>query len=223
MEMFARGWQEAMQDEFSKPYYDTLTGFVRQEYEKTRVFPAFDDIYNAFSLTPPEIVKVVILGQDPYHNEGEAHGLAFSVLPDKKKIPPSLRNIYKELHDDLGCDIPAHGSLTAWAKQGVLLLNSVLTVRALVAGSHRGKGWEEFTDAVIKFINNEDRPLVFLLWGRDAVNKKPLLTNPAHLVLESSHPSPFSAYNGFFGCRHFSKANEFLTANGIDAIDWQIK
>ena len=167
-------------------------------------------------------VKVVILGQDPYHNNGQAHGLSFSVKPGVD-IPPSLVNIYKELHDDLGCYIPNNGYLVKWAKQGVLLLNTVLTVRAHQANSHRGIGWEEFTDAAIRVLNAQDRPLVFLLWGRPAQNKKPMLTNPKHLILEAPHPSPLSAYRGFFGCRHFSQANEFLQSHGIKPIDWQIE
>ena len=167
-------------------------------------------------------VKVVILGQDPYHNNGQAHGLSFSVKPGVD-IPPSLVNIYKELHDDLGCYIPNNGYLVKWAEQGVLLLNTVLTVRAHQANSHRGIGWEEFTDAAIRVLNAQDRPIVFLLWGRPAQNKKPMLTNPNHLILEAPHPSPLSAYRGFFGCRHFSQTNEFLQFHELEPIDWQIE
>ncbi len=175
-----------------------------------------------FSLRPFPRVKVVILGQDPYHNYGQAHGLCFSVKPDVD-VPPSLVNIYQELHDDLGCDIPNNGYLKKWADQGVMLLNTVLTVRAHAANSHQGIGWETFTDAAIKILNEQDRPMVFLLWGRPAQNKKSMLTNPKHLILEAPHPSPLSAFRGFFGSRHFSKTNEYLKANGLEPIDWQIE
>lgn len=186
------------------------------------MFPPADDIFNAFHLTPLNKVKVVILGQDPYHNDGQAHGLCFSVKPDVD-IPPSLVNIYQELHDDLGCYIPDNGCLTKWAKQGVLLLNTVLTVRAHSAFSHRNMGWEEFTDAAIRVLNEEDRPIVFILWGKPAQMKKSMLNNPKHLILEAPHPSPLSAYRGFFGSRPFSKTNEFLMRNGLTPIDWQIE
>jgi uracil-DNA glycosylase len=186
------------------------------------IFPPADDIFNAFAFTPLAEVKVVILGQDPYHGDGQAHGLCFSVKPEVE-IPPSLVNIYKELHDDLGCYIPNHGYLEKWAKQGVMLLNTVLTVRAHQANSHRGIGWEEFTDAAIRILDEQDRPMVFLLWGRPAQMKKSMLHNPKHLILEAPHPSPLSAYRGFFGCRHFSKTNEYLVANGLTPIDWQIE
>ena len=165
----------------------------------------------------------MILGQDPYHNEHQAHGLSFSVLPDQREIPPSLQNIYKELHDDLGCYIPNNGYLVKWAKQGVMMLNTVLTVRAHAANSHRGIGWEEFTDAAIKILNEQDRPMVFILWGRPAQMKKSMLDNPKHLILEAPHPSPLSAYRGFFGSKPFSKTNAFLEANGLTPIDWQIE
>ena len=168
-----------------------------------------------------EKVKVVILGQDPYHNDGQAHGLCFSVNKGIE-IPPSLVNIYQEIHDDLGCDIPDHGNLTEWAEQGVLLLNTVLTVRAHQANSHRNMGWEQFTDAAINILNGIDRPIAFMLWGRPAQEKENILNNPKHLVLKAPHPSPLSAYRGFFGCRHFSKCNDFLVANGVEPIDWQI-
>ena len=193
-----------------------------EEYRTRKVFPAPDDIFNALHLTPLSQVKVVILGQDPYHNDGQAHGLCFSVKPDVE-IPPSLINIYQELHDDLGCRIPNNGYLVKWAKQGVLLLNTVLTVRAHQANSHRGIGWEQFTDAIIEAVDRQDRPVVFLLWGRPAQMKKSMLHNPKHLILEAPHPSPLSAYRGFFGCRHFSQANAFLERNGILPIDWQIE
>jgi uracil-DNA glycosylase len=195
---------------------------VKSEYARTLVFPAADDIFNAFHLTPLSEVKVVILGQDPYHNNGQAHGLSFSVKPGVD-VPPSLVNIYKELNDDLGCKIPNNGYLEKWAKQGVLMLNTVLTVRAHQANSHRGIGWEEFTDAAILALNSQDRPIVFLLWGAPAQKKQVMLQNPQHLVLKAPHPSPLSAYRGFFGCKHFSRANAFLEEHGIEPIDWQIE
>ena len=215
-------WLEPLSVEFKKPYYRELYKKVKHEYETRRVFPEADDIFNAFQFTPLSRVKVVILGQDPYHNYGQAHGLCFSVKPDVE-IPPSLVNIYQELHDDLGCDIPNNGYLKKWADQGVMLLNTVLTVRAHAANSHQGIGWETFTDAAIKILNEQDRPMVFLLWGRPAQNQKSMLTNPKHLILEAPHPSPLSAFRGFFGCRHFSKTNEYLKANGLEPIDWQIE
>lgn len=222
MAAISNDWLEPLQAEFKKPYYKDLYYKIRDEYSKFQIFPEADDIFNAFQLTPLSKVKVVILGQDPYHNIGQAHGLSFSVKPEVD-IPPSLVNIYQELHDDLGCFIPDNGYLKKWAEQGVLLLNTVLTVRAHNANSHRGIGWEQFTDAAIKAVNALNRPVVFMLWGRPAQSKKALLDNPAHLILEAPHPSPLSAYRGFFGCRHFSKANEFLAANGIEPIDWQIQ
>lgn len=215
-------WLEAVGGEFKKEYYKELYHFVKEEYSKCVVYPKSEDIFNAFHLTPLNQVKVVIIGQDPYHNVNQAHGLCFSVKPEVE-VPPSLANIYKELHDDLGCDIPNNGYLEKWAKQGVLMLNTVLTVRAHQAGSHQGKGWEKFTDAVIDAVNKEDRPIVFLLWGRPAQAKKKMLNNPNHLVLEASHPSPLSAYRGFFGCRHFSQTNQFLQEHGVEPIDWQIE
>lgn len=215
-------WLEPLSEEFKQPYYRELYKKVKQEYETKTVFPEADDIFNAFQFTPLSNVKVVILGQDPYHNYGQAHGLCFSVKPDVD-IPPSLVNIYQELHDDLGCEIPNNGYLKKWADQGVMLLNTVLTVRAHAANSHQGIGWEKFTDAAIRILNEQDRPMVFLLWGRPAQSKKAMLTNPKHLILEAPHPSPLSAFRGFFGCRHFSKANEYLTANGLEPIDWQIE
>ncbi len=222
MSMINNDWLEVLEDEFRKPYYKTLYEFVKNEYNSTQVFPPAEDIFNAFHLTPLSEVKVVIIGQDPYHNVGQAHGLCFSVKPDVE-IPPSLVNIYQELHDDLGCTIPNNGYLVKWAQQGVLMLNTVLTVRAHLANSHRGKGWENFTDAAIKALNTQDRPIVFILWGRPAQMKRSMLNNPNHLILEAPHPSPLSAYRGFFGSKPFSKTNKFLKAHGVEAIDWQIE
>lgn len=215
-------WLEPLQGEFKKPYYKELYKKIMEEYGRVAVYPPADDIFNAFHFTPLNQVKVVILGQDPYHGTGQAHGLCFSVNKDIE-IPPSLVNIYQELHEDLNCKIPNNGYLEKWAKQGVLLLNTVLTVRAHQAMSHRGIGWEEFTDAVIDIVNQQDRPVVYLLWGKPAQSKKRMLNNPKHLVLEAPHPSPLSAYRGFFGCKHFSQANEFLKANGEMPIDWQVE
>ena len=215
-------WLEALKPEFRKPYYARLYRTISEEYRKTKVFPPSDDIFNAFHLTPLSSVKVVIIGQDPYHNDGQAHGLCFSVR-EGVEIPPSLVNIYQELHDDCGCYIPNNGYLVKWAEQGVLMLNTVLTVRTHAPMSHRGIGWEEFTDAAIHVLNRQDRPIVFLLWGRPAQSKHAMLDNPNHLVLEAAHPSPLSARRGFFGCRHFSRTNEFLTEHGAAPIDWQIE
>lgn len=222
MAAISNDWLEPLKPEFSKQYYRELYQKVIEEYKTHLVFPPSDDIFNAFALTPLHEVKVVIIGQDPYHNVGQAHGLCFSVRPDVD-IPPSLVNIYKELHDDLGCYVPNNGYLVKWAKQGVLLLNTVLTVRAHQANSHRGIGWEQFTDAVIQTLNDQDRPIVYLLWGRPAQMKKAMLNNPKQLVLTAAHPSPLSASRGFFGCRHFSQTNEFLEKNGLAPIDWQIE
>ena len=222
MAAIANDWLEPLRPEFSKPYYRKLYQTVNEEYRTHQIFPQADDIFNAFALTPLHEVKVVILGQDPYHGEGQAHGLCFSVKPDVE-IPPSLVNIYKELQDDCGCEIPNNGYLTKWAKQGVLLLNTVLTVRAHQANSHRGIGWEEFTDAAIRVLNEQDRPMVFILWGRPAQMKKSMLTNPNHLIIESPHPSPLSAYRGFFGSRPFSRTNKYLKEHGLKEIDWQIE
>ena len=215
-------WLVPLKEEFAKPYYKELYNFVRDEYCKTIIYPPSDEIFNAFHFTPLNEVKVLLLGQDPYHNVNQAHGLSFSVKPGQD-IPPSLQNIYKELNEDLGCYIPNNGYLVKWARQGVLLLNTVLTVRAHQANSHQGHGWEKFTDAVINAVNAQDRPIVYLLWGAPAQRKIPMLTNPKHLILKAPHPSPLSAYRGFFGCRHFSKCNEFLKANGVAPIDWQIE
>ena len=214
-------WLAALQPEFRKPYYKELFQKVNHAYRTQQVFPPADDIFNAFHFTPLKNVKVVILGQDPYHGDGQAHGLCFSVKPDVE-IPPSLVNIYQELHDDLGCRIPNHGYLKKWAEQGVLMLNTVLTVQAHRANSHRGIGWEEFTDAAIRVLNEQDRPIVFILWGRPAQMKRKMLTNPKHLILEAPHPSPLSAYRGFFGSKPFSQTNHFLEEHGIESIDWQI-
>ena len=213
-------WEQALKPEFGKDYYKNLYRFIQEEYREHVVFPPADEIFSAFHLTPLEQVKVVILGQDPYHNVGQAHGLCFSVKPEVD-IPPSLVNIYKELHDDLGCSIPNHGYLVKWAEQGVLLLNTLLTVRAHQAFSHQGKGWEQFTDAVIRAVNEQDRPIVFILWGKPAQSKKSMLNNPKHLILEAPHPSPLSAYRGFYGSKPFSKTNQFLQNHGLEPIDWQ--
>ena len=215
-------WAEALAPEFKKPYYKKLFQTVSEEYRTHRIFPPGDDIFNAFHLTPLPQVKVVILGQDPYHGEGQAHGLCFSVRPDVE-IQPSLVNIYKELEEDVGCYIPNNGYLEKWARQGVLLLNTVLTVRAHQANSHRGIGWEEFTDAAIRVLAAQDRPMVFILSGKPAQAKKPMITNPKHLVLFSAHPSPLSAYRGFFGSRVFSRTNQYLESHGLTPIDWQIE
>ena len=220
---FNNEWDELLKDEFTKDYYLKLRQILISEYRTQRIFPGMYDIFNALKLTSYNDVKCVIIGQDPYHGEGQAHGLSFSV---RKGIapPPSLVNIFKEIRDDLGIDnLGKHGELTQWAKSGVLLLNSVLTVRANQARSHRGLGWEEFTTDVIKLLNMREKPMVFMLWGADAKAKQQFITNPNHLVLKSAHPSPLSAYNGFFGCRHFSQANEFLCSNGMSEIDWSIE
>lgn len=222
MPPISNDWLIPLKPEFAKPYYRKLYQKVNEEYRSYLIFPPADDIFNAFAYTPLSDVKVVILGQDPYHGDGQAHGLCFSVKPEVE-IPPSLVNIYKELHEDCGCYIPNNGYLTKWAKQGVLLLNTVLTVRAHQANSHRGIGWEEFTDAAIRILNEQDRPIVFILWGKPAQMKKAMLNNPKHLILEAPHPSPLSAYRGFFGSRPFSRTNKFLEQNGLTPIDWQIE
>lgn len=214
-------WDSIIGEEFNKPYYKELRAFLKAEYFSRRIYPDMHDIFNALKYTPYNSVKAVILGQDPYHGAGQAHGLCFSV---KKGVapPPSLVNIFKELQSDLGIPIATHGELTAWAKNGVLLLNTALTVREGLPNSHRGKGWETFTDAVISALNQRNEPIVFILWGANAKAKASLITSPIHLKLTAAHPSPLSAYNGFFGCRHFSKANEFLIKNGIEPIDWRL-
>ena len=221
MPPISNDWLSPLKEEFGKEYYKKLYQTVNEEYKTHVIYPPADDLFNAFHFTPLHEVKVVILGQDPYHNEGQAHGLCFSVQKGVE-IPPSLLNIYKELQDDLNCTMPSSGYLKKWADQGVLLLNTVLTVRAHEANSHKGIGWEEFTDAAIRILNEQDRPIVFMLWGSNARKKNKMLNNPKHLILEAPHPSPLSAYRGFFGCRHFSKCNAFLIKNGLDPIDWQI-
>ena len=222
MAAISNDWLAPLTPEFAKPYYRELYKKVKEEYATHMIFPPSNEVFSAFELTPLADVKVVILGQDQYHNVGQAHGLCFSVKPDVE-IPPSLVNIYKELHDDLGCYIPNNGYLVKWAKQGVLMLNTVLTVRAHQANSHRGIGWEEFTNAAIRVLNEQDRPIVFILWGSPAQRKKEMLNNPKHLILEAPHPSPLSAYRGFFGSKPFSQTNAFLEKNGLTPIDWQIE
>lgn len=215
-------FKELLEEESKKEYMIKLKAFIDNEYKTKVIFPERKNIMNSMKYTPYENVKVVIVGQDPYHGEGEAHGLSFSVQPGIK-TPPSLVNIYKELNRDLGCYIPNNGYLVKWAKEGVLLLNSVLTVVKDTPGSHRNKGWEIFTDTIIKSLNDKEEPIVFLLWGSYAKEKAMYITNPKHLVLKTSHPSPFSVRNGFDGCSHFSKANNFLKSHGIEPIDWQIE
>ena len=222
MGAIANDWLVPLKAEFARPYYRDLYKKVVSEYSSRIIYPPSGEIFKAFELTPLGTVKVVIIGQDPYHEPGQAEGLCFSVKRGIE-IPPSLVNIYQELHDDLGCYIPDNGSLVKWAEQGVLLLNTVLTVRAHQANSHRNIGWEEFTDACIRAVNTQDRPIVYMLWGRPAQAKAAMLNNPKHLILEAPHPSPLSAYRGFFGCRHFSRANEFLVSHGAEPIDWQIE
>ena len=214
-------WRPVLISETEKPYWKPLQQFVKDERKKYTVFPPDEDVFAALHLTPYEKVSVLILGQDPYHEVGQAHGLCFSVRPDVA-IPPSLQNIYKELHDDLGCTIPNNGYLTAWAEQGVLLLNAVLTVRAHQANSHQGKGWENFTDAIIRAVNEKPDRVVFVLWGAYARKKKPLIDTSRHAIIESAHPSPLSAANGFFGSRPFSKINAALREAGKPEINWQI-
>ena len=223
MAMIQNDWLPALQPEFKKEYYRELFQFVKNESGRRIVYPPAEDIFNALHYTPLHSVKVVLLGQDPYHNENQAHGLSFYVLPQQREIPTSLQNIYKELESDLGCFIPNNGYLKKWADQGVLLLNTVLTVRAHQANSHQGHGGEQFTDAVIRTVNNLDRPVVYLLWGKPAQNKSAMLTNKKQMVLKAPHPSPLSAYRGFFGCRHFSQTNAFLESHKIAPIDWQIE
>lgn len=212
-------WDEVLSDEFKSEYYLKLREFLKKEYFSRTIYPPMNDIFNALKLTPYEKVKVVILGQDPYHEKGQAEGLCFSV-PKGVKTPPSLVNIFKEIKADLNIDNTSP-ELSCWAKQGVLLLNTSLTVREGQANSHSGKGWEILTDAIIKKLNDRKQPIVFLLWGANARSKAAFITNKNHLVLSAAHPSPLSAYNGFFGCKHFSKANEFLVKNGIEPIDWR--
>ena len=222
MSALINDWEKALSKEFKKPYYLKLYNTVRSEYSKTTVYPPSEEIFTAFNLTDINDVKVLILGQDPYHEPGQAHGLSFSVKPGVA-IPPSLLNIYKELEDELSLYIPNNGYLKKWAKQGVLMLNTVLTVRAHNANSRKGIGWEEFTDAAIMALNELDKPIVYMLWGSNARSKAKMLNNKKQLVLEAPHPSPLSSYRGFFGCNHFIKCNEFLKANGLSEIDWQIE
>jgi uracil-DNA glycosylase len=212
-------WRRVLQPEFDKPYFELLTDYVRQEYRTCRCYPPAGLIFNAFDRCPFDRVRVVILGQDPYHEEGQAHGLCFSVN-DGVEVPPSLKNIYKEIQRDLGTPVPASGNLQRWADQGVLLLNATLTVRAHQAGSHQGKGWEELTDAVIAALNREREHVVFMLWGSYAQRKGQFIDRRRHLVLQTSHPSPLSVYRGFEGCGHFSKANKYLTEHGLQPINW---
>ena len=220
--MIGNEWDILLKDEYEKDYFKKLNKFIIDEYKTKTIYPKMSEIFNAFTKTSYDNVKVVILGQDPYHGENEAEGLSFSVKVGIQK-PPSLINIFSELKNDLGIDPPNHGSLVSWAEQGVLLLNSTLTVVKDTPKSHSGKGWEIFTDEVIKLINKKDTPVVFILWGSDARNKKYLITNKKHLIIESAHPSPFSARNGFFGSKPFSKTNDFLIKNNIKPIDWKIK
>ncbi|MCQ2374656.1 MAG: uracil-DNA glycosylase [Salinivirgaceae bacterium] len=212
-------WKERLQVEFDKPYFQQLTNFVRHEYQTTRIYPPGNLIFNAFNCCPFNNVKVVIIGQDPYHGEGQAHGLSFSVQ-DGVPFPPSLKNIFKEIKNDIGAPVPLSGDLTRWAKQGVLLLNATLTVKADMAGSHQKKGWETFTDAVISTVANQKEHVVFILWGAYAQAKAAMVDKSKHLVLESVHPSPLSASRGFFGNHHFSRANEYLKLHGIEPIEW---
>ena len=221
MKIFKNDWADLLNDELQKPYYRELRKFLIGEYRTQEIFPDMYDIFNALHYTSYADTKVVILGQDPYHEPGQAHGLSFSVLPNVPP-PPSLQNIFKELRADLGCTIPKHGCLKSWAEQGVLLLNAVLTVRAHAANSHKGKGWEIFTNRIIELLNEHKRPLAFILWGNPARAKKAMITNPRHFIVESAHPSPLSAERGFFGSRPFSKVNNFLTSIGETPINWQI-
>ncbi len=221
MSILKNDWNELLKAEFEKEYYIQLRQFLVNEYNSETVYPDRYDIFNALHYTPYKDVKVLLLGQDPYHGPGQAHGLSFSVQPGVK-TPPSLVNIYKELHQELGCEIPNNGYLTKWAKQGVLLLNTVLTVRRSQPNSHKGQGWEIFTDRIIELVAQKEEPVVFLLWGKHAQAKKSLITGKHHLILESPHPSPFSANRGFFGNNHFLLTNNFLQENDCTPIDWQI-
>lgn len=219
--IFKNDWQELLQDEMEKEYYLKLKEYLIEEYSRKTIYPEMDNIFNALHLTAYKDVKVVIFGQDPYHGPNQAYGLAFSVKPGVK-IPPSLRNIYKELNTDLGCKIPNNGTLTKWAEEGVLLLNTSLTVRAGEANSHRKIGWEIFTDYIIRLLNDREDPIVFILWGNNSKKKESLITNPQHHIIKSVHPSPLAASRGFFGSKPFSKTNDFLESIGKDPIDWQI-
>lgn len=221
MKKFANDWQDYLAAEFVKPYYQQLHEFLKNEYRTKRIYPDMYHIFQALDYTSYEETKVVILGQDPYHGPGQAHGLSFSVQ-EGVAPPPSLINIFKELQADLGCTVPNHGCLAAWAKQGVLLLNAVLTVREHEAFSHHGRGWEIFTDKIISLLNEREKPLAFILWGRPARQKVKMITNKNHLIIESAHPSPLSAHRGFFGSRPFSRVNEFLRQTGQQPINWQL-
>ncbi len=218
---FNNDWDSLLFEEFKKDYYLALREFLKAEYSSRRIYPPMNDIYNALRYTSRADTRVVILGQDPYHGYGQAHGLCFSVK-EGIALPPSLKNIYKELNAEYGFNPERSGELTGWAKQGVLLLNTTLTVREGQPQSHKGQGWEVLTDRIISIVNEKTEPTVFMLWGGNARAKKALIKNPAHLVLECAHPSPLSAYNGFFGCNHFKKANEFLKINGLNEIDWNL-
>lgn len=218
---FINDWDDLLKDEFEKEYYLNLRKFLINEYKTQKIHPSMYDIFNALKFTPYKDVKVVILGQDPYHGPNQAHGFSFSVKPGVQ-TPPSLRNMFKELNSDLGCFIPNNGFLEAWAKQGILLLNTVLTVREGQANSHKGKGWEIFTDRIIELLNKREEPIVFILWGRNAISKEALITNPIHKIIKSVHPSPLSATRGFFGSKPFSKTNDFLISINKEPIDWQI-
>lgn len=219
--MIDNDWLPYLEPEFKKEYYKKLYQFVKEEYSTKVIFPPSNELFSALTVTPLSKVKVVLIGQDPYHEYGQAHGMSFSVKPGVQ-IPPSLMNMYKEINNEYGYNIPNNGYLVKWAEEGVLLLNNVLTVREHCADSHKGKGWETFTDAIVRAVNEQDRPVVYFLWGSNARTKKSLITNPKHMVLEAVHPSPLSAYRGFFGCNHFKLANEYLEKNGIAPIDWKI-
>lgn len=215
-------WDELLKDEFEKDYYTKLRAFLASEYKSYLIHPDMYDIFNALKWTSYKDTKVVILGQDPYHEPGQAHGLAFSVMKGVK-IPPSLVNMYKELHDELGCYIPNNGYLEKWARQGVMLLNSSLTVRDGLANSHRNKGWEQFTNKIVELLNEREEPVIFMLWGNNAKEKMKVITNPQHIIMTAAHPSPLSASRGFFGCGHFKTANKILEREGRSTIDWQIE
>ncbi|KAF0091835.1 MAG: uracil-DNA glycosylase [Fusobacteria bacterium] len=212
-------WDNLLKNEFTKEYYQKLNNFIDEEYINKNIYPQKDQLFSIFRVLQVEDIKIVIIGQDPYHQPGQAHGMAFSVMPGVKK-PPSLVNIFKEIKEDIGCEIPDTGYLGGWAKQGVFLINTCLSVEESKPNSHKGKGWEIFTDEVIRLIDADDRPKVFFLWGNDARKKRTLILNEKHLVLETVHPSPLSAYNGFFGCKHFSKSNAYLKENMREEIDW---
>ncbi len=220
--MIGNAWDEELKEEYKKEYFTELMNFVKEEYKDKVIYPKQNEVFNAFRYTDFDNVKVVILGQDPYHGPNQAEGLSFSVSDDVLK-PPSLKNIFKELESDLGIPFPKHNSLKPWAKQGVLLLNAVLTVEEHKPASHKGKGWETFTDDVIEILNKREKPIVFILWGAFARSKKSLITNKQHYIIESAHPSPFSARNGFFGSKPFSKTNDFLRKNGLEEIDWRVE